>query len=461
MEKLCNLQESQVSFKDILLTFIIDIMKSSIISFFFAAFFASTCLAQDQIKQTQPQSPPQGWYQQESEVTKLLNQVDNVFFFSKDSGWAVGYQAGFIPIMIHTEDGGATWINCTTLPKGWTPFRFLDYKTGFAFTGDSIIKTTDAGITWGKPKFGIVNGYIASTSVGRDTIFTLANGIGFSSDRGETWKGLPVNFSNTVFPHAFAFADSKNGWVMGGQQNYPPNQALNGAGLTKTKDGGQTWLPVYSGIHADIYAIFGISNSRVFAGGGGLYLSTDAGHIWQKIPLNTPNIGFEAIDFADSLHGWCVGLMGVSSGGIIGTKDGGLTWNLQLTDTVGLFDISVIDSLTAWAVGDKGKIFHTIDGGKSWVRQYLAFDSIVIQTYPDPIRKLNFSFHFTIPTPQHISLTLFDLTGKPLQTFLKNEFETQGEHTVPVTLIPLANGTYFYLFQTEKYQSTGKITILH
>ena len=140
--------------------------------------------------------------------------------------------------MFHTEDGGATWIKSNTLPNGWTPFIFVDYYTGFAFVGDSIIKTIDAGITWSKPKYANLNGFITYTSAGKDSILLLGNSLKISVDRGETWQELYPNLSNTVFPDCMAFGDSKHGWIMGRQQNFPPNQSLNGAGLTITADGG-------------------------------------------------------------------------------------------------------------------------------------------------------------------------------------------------------------------------------
>ena len=118
-------------------------MKSTIVILAFLTFFASSALAQDQTQsQTPLDSPPQGWYKQQSGTTTNLRHV---FFFTKDSGWVTGGSS-----LYHTENGGATWIANTTLPAGWIPFLFLDYSTGFAATADSIIKTTDAGISWSK-----------------------------------------------------------------------------------------------------------------------------------------------------------------------------------------------------------------------------------------------------------------------------------------------------------------------
>jgi photosystem II stability/assembly factor-like uncharacterized protein len=433
------------------------------IAFVFALFIASTVLAQDQTQsQTPLDSPPQGWYRQQSEVTDQFNQVDYVFFFSKDSGWILGYRTGFIPIMAHTEDGGATWIICNTLPNGWTPFRFLDYNTGFAFYGDSVIKTTDAGITWSKPKFASTKEYIASTSVGKDTIYILDMGLFFSSDRGETWVSMLGHEPGVTFATSISFSDSKHGWVMGRIQSVQPNPQA--AGLGKTTNGGQTWTQPYTGIDDDFICGYAIDSNKVFAAGNNaVYLSTNGGNNWQRIALNVSGgIGFYAMTFTDSIHGWGVGGIGNSWGGIMDTKDGGLTWNLQFIDTLGpLFDVSFVDSLTGWAIGDKGMILHTINGGKSWVQQYSTYDTIITQTYPEPAQTSNTNIHYTLPVPQHVSLALFDLTGHSVQTFLQNDFEVQGEHTIPVTLLPhLPAGTYMYHFSTECYSAIGKITLI-
>jgi hypothetical protein len=162
--------------------------------------------------------------------------------------------------------------------------------------------------------------------------------------------------------------------------------------------------------------------------------------------------------FLNTARGYVVG----GGGMIYSTNDSGQNWSPQNSMvTSSLYSVIFVDSLTGWASGEDGTIIHTVNGGKSLVKQSKLFDSLAVQVFPDPVQTSILNFHYALPSSQHVTLTLFDLTGKPVQVLLLNDFEPQGEHTIPISLLPnLANGIYIYRFQTEKYQSSGKITII-
>lgn len=63
---------------------------------------------------------------------------------------------------------------------------------------------------------------------------------------------------------------------------------------------------------------------------------------------------------------WVVGYYGT----ILASRDRGLTWELQHSDTTeALFRVSFVDEKRGWVSGSFGTILHTDDGGKSWHRQ--------------------------------------------------------------------------------------------
>lgn len=63
---------------------------------------------------------------------------------------------------------------------------------------------------------------------------------------------------------------------------------------------------------------------------------------------------------------WVVGYYGT----ILASRDRGLTWELQHSDTTeALFRVSFVDDKKGWVTGSFGTILHTDDGGKSWRRQ--------------------------------------------------------------------------------------------
>ena len=73
-----------------------------------------------------------------------------------------------------------------------------------------------------------------------------------------------------------------------------------------------------------------------------------------------------AIDMVDGVEGWAVGTRGT----IMKTIDGGLAWTSQPAPTeADLFGLAAVDRTTAWAVGQGGVILRTRDGGATWRQQ--------------------------------------------------------------------------------------------
>ena len=76
------------------------------------------------------------------------------------------------------------------------------------------------------------------------------------------------------------------------------------------------------------------------------------------------------ISFPDNRMGW----IGGHFGRIWHTDDGGRTWVFQESHTTeNIADIYFVDPKNGWAVGHAGLIIHTSDGGKEWVHQKSPF----------------------------------------------------------------------------------------
>ncbi|MCX6233165.1 MAG: YCF48-related protein [Bacteroidetes bacterium] len=72
------------------------------------------------------------------------------------------------------------------------------------------------------------------------------------------------------------------------------------------------------------------------------------------------------IFFIDEMSGWAVGIKGT----IINTEDGGLTWNVRDSGSdIDFNSVFFIDSVHGWIVGDSGLILHTDNGGLEWEEQ--------------------------------------------------------------------------------------------
>lgn len=156
--------------------------------------------------------------------------------------------------------------------------------------------------------------------------------------------------------------------------------------VLRTTDGGQNWtektvehpgmsIPRLNCIHfisPDVGWAVGADQAQT----GVLLKTTDSGETWlvSKIPAaQVPTTVF----FADEQNGWMGGATPApgedeGAGGpsvILGTTDGGRTWQPQINTPVSIFDICFIDKANGWASGSKGSIYHTDDAGRTWNSQ--------------------------------------------------------------------------------------------
>ena len=130
------------------------------------------------------------WKKIASPTDKLLRHV---FFIDSTTGWCAGRDG----IIIHTSDGGKTWVEQnSTVQTFIVSLFFLDKNLGWALTlrttipfGTTIIKTTNGGDEW------------LAENYPEDNVFM-----------------------NTIF-----YFDSLNGWI-------------GGSKISGTTDGGFSWV---------------------------------------------------------------------------------------------------------------------------------------------------------------------------------------------------------------------------
>ncbi len=419
-----------------------------IIAFFFAAFFAGASIAQDQAQNQQGQPPSQGWYQQ---LSSAAGGAGSIFFINRDTGW-VTFGNG----LFSTINGGTTW-TLLSPPPTYIGY-FADANNGWGQNDTALIRTSDGGKNW-IPVYAPVTGQMQV--FGMDTLYIYDAGsrrFARSTNAGQTWSDTVLD---AVRGRSMSFAYSKLGFIGGFQilwfGPYPPQKGTNGAGLLVTTDGGITWTQKYCPLQEDLDLIHALDSSKIIANtsDANIVNSSDGGLTWDTTGYKA---SINSFFFLNKKTGYAA----CGTGDILFTGDSGKTWSRQnSTVNTELTSIFFVDSLSGWASGyDPAVILHTTNGGTSLVSQPPSYDSLSIQTFPDPVTGSSLNYHYILPSSQHVTLTLFDLMGNQVQIFLQNDFEDQGEHTVPITLLPFSNGSYYYQFQTEEYQSSGKITII-
>lgn len=131
----------------------------------------------------------------------------------------------------------------------------------------------------------------------------------------------------------------------------------------RTSDGGVTWKKLVTGIKSNFNSLNSVDDKLFIVGSNGFigYINKYSNKI-RSISSNTSETLFR-IHFINYNYGIAVGSKGI----ILKTNDGGLTWlKIQSPVSQNLFSISFSDSKSGVSVGWKGSVLKTDNGGDSW-----------------------------------------------------------------------------------------------
>jgi photosystem II stability/assembly factor-like uncharacterized protein len=235
-------------------------------------------------------------------------------------GWILGgadveaYNS--VPTTIrHTKDGGATWTGQST-------------SIFFPPTRVHAIDANRAWIVWGLGKFH-PDGHWQRTSNGGDS---------WATPQGQFLR--PGRALMDLF-----FIDDQIGWAVGSNTN-----------LTIVIDGQVQMTPLTG-------KVAGITHTK------------DGGNTWELQETNAPEgVYFTGIHFVDHQNGWLVH----DEGGIYATQNGGANWTPQSSGVATpLRAVRFEDASRGWAVGAGGVILHTEDGGGTWLPQDSGIASVL------------------------------------------------------------------------------------
>lgn len=277
-----------------------------------------------------------------------------------DSG--VGFVVGDAGTILKTTDAGMTWLPLTSgTTNALYDVYFFDATQGVAVGEQGLIlRTTDGGGGWQGVTSGVKDAL-------RSVSFSGVNGISggdsqdilFSTDAGASWQISQSGFFGGGFLGAQMLSASL-GFVAGQNSIFQP---LLGA----STDGGATWAfqPFYfdqnEGGGTDLFFFdqnTGVVSGSVFDGRGAIARTTDAGVSWSTLFFDQ---AIQGLNFPQPISGFAVG----AAGRISHSTDGGITWSDQTSGTsANLNDVSFAsDALRGFAVGDNGTIVWTSSGG--------------------------------------------------------------------------------------------------
>jgi hypothetical protein len=162
------------------------------------------------------------------------------------SGWAVGDDAAGIPAIVHTVDGGQTWVRQAGKPA-WAgldagDISAVDDQTAWAAfvsapgeARDAILYTTNGGATWISQTLpaGVTGGVKSIKGVSRSEAWasTLTGVVLHTVDGGATWA---------IVPHPGITMTQVNRLDVDGPQIWIADSAQEGA-IVHSADGGVSW----------------------------------------------------------------------------------------------------------------------------------------------------------------------------------------------------------------------------
>ena len=265
----------------------------------------------------------QNWVIQESGVTSTLMDIE---FLDSRNGWAVGFDG----TILRTENGGRTWmVQESGTTSRFEEVTFLDNKTGW-ISGRipfALLRTSNGGQSWQSDSVPSLRLLSSMTFADEKNGIAIADWSHFVSteDGGKSWSLL----SETHGPYIWDMAFLENNFGLAILSGYGNNVEEDYLGwqdvVYQTTDGGKNWRQVYWGRGSGMFGgktyIFAQDNAYIISGYGfSIQHSTDAGQSWTT-QFYQFGIELYSADFTNPLTGWAVG----RKGAILHTTNGGIT----------------------------------------------------------------------------------------------------------------------------------------
>lgn len=401
------------------------------------------------------------WEKLQTPTSKTLS---NLYFINNEIGWFAG-EGGTI---VHTSDGGQSWIlQDSNVETFIVDIFFLNENKGWALTfsitppfGTTILNTTNGGEDWTTKQFPDSNA-VMNTIFFFDSLNGWIGGsyIAGTTDGGNTWVEAEVD-SNMVsgFPvYNFEFLNNQFGYACGG--------FIDVAGVIwKTTNYGQSWSA--QGISPDeIFDLFIFDSLNAVTLSGdpeGLFptgniRTTNAGLNWSYDTLSTFGLSF-AIDFRTAAEGWSA-----SGFKFLKTDDAGVNWrNVILPDSITIYDLTFTDSHTGFASGENGIVLKYIPNPNSVeeIRKASAPDEFTLyQNYPNPFNNQT-KIEYDLISSGFVKLTVYDNLGRVIQKPV-DEYQTSGHYSRKLSFnSSVPGGIYFYHLETNGLFKTRKMVYL-
>ncbi len=284
-----------------------------------------------------------------------------------DRAWIVGYYGA----ILHSLDRGSTWhIQPSPAPSALFSVRFVNRQKGWiAGSYGTILHTTDGGESWRAQPAGTTEHLFGLAMLDESHGWAVGSrGTTLrTADGGRSWASslVPGDFTFS----GISFIDRRRGWIAG-----------EFGVIFHTLDGGKSWLKQKSPVEVSFASgesrnLFALHIHRIGSGYAfgldGLVLKTGAGRSWQIIRQQTAKnklAGANHLFASTMIHDqvWAVGERGT----LLRSDDGGKHWHQVKAEIprVSLNGIVFGKNGFGLVVGNRGVVLRTEDGGATWQR---------------------------------------------------------------------------------------------
>ena len=404
---------------------------------------------------------PKGWYSLKFPASGHV--IEDICFIDSQKGWAITDLVNHTAYILYTSNGGEDWQVQSDDPNYLYSIDFVNDNTGYIAASQPpgiVLKTSNGGNNWfvvsqlaASPIWDINfvspdTGWICSDDLFDGGIFRTTNG-------GASWQRQVQPLLS--YQH-LDFLNRDTGWCL-----------LNDGKVFKTTNSGLIWLEIsrvtLAALKEDIrfvdHSTGWILNGQPFM--QGIFKSTNGGQNWftQNDPTSA-NGWPTSITILSKKKGWIA-----KTRNIVAMIDEN-TWGSQTLPLSfpSLRSIDYVDSNIVFAAG--GVLLKTTDGGGPITSigneaNQLSQSYSLIGNYPNPFNSRTV-IKYRVKQPLTVSVTVYDISGRPVTTLLNNATASTGEHQIVFVAQTLASGVYICALKaisiTGKESYSGTLRML-
>jgi len=402
-----------------------------------------------------------------SNNTQYNTQIINGIFSIPGTGkiWFAGRPSSAGKQILFTSNNGNNWIPMGTgSTEEFFAISMINSNTGYVSANNSkVFKTTDGGNNWvlmTQPSGSNYSLYsmefvnentgwvcVNYTTISGGNVFKTTNG-------GVNWTQYNLAVTNPGSIMSCDFINENTGFVSLNSSNKP---------VYKTTDGGLNWTPYTTGLTGLIYKVRALDSNIVFAvtsaGTSRVAKSTNGGINWVSITV--PVVAdYKSIDFKDANTGY---ICGNSSTVVSRTTDGGTTWTFQNVHTITTGNVFVTSGDTAFVTGGITSILRAAGSSLTGVKyngNIIPEGFELKQNYPNPFNPTT-TIEFNLPEQSLVSLKIFDISGREIESGIKNLYLKPGNFKLNFNGREYSSGVYFYsLIVNNKIISSKKMILI-